>query len=149
MMNKKTLYFDMDGTIASLYAVDGWLPMLRAFDPTPYLIARPLINMSVFARLLHKAQNMGYDIGIISWLSKETTAEYDRKVTQAKLQWLKLHLPSVEWNEIKIVSYGTPKSIAVDNAANGFLFDDEQKNREEWVGTSFEPQDIFEVLRNL
>ena len=30
-----TFYLDMDGTIANLYAVDGWLPKLRAFDPTP------------------------------------------------------------------------------------------------------------------
>lgn len=31
----KKIYFDMDGTIANLYAVEGWLPMLRAYDPTP------------------------------------------------------------------------------------------------------------------
>ena len=31
----KAIYFDMDGTIADLYAVDGWLDMLRAYDPTP------------------------------------------------------------------------------------------------------------------
>ena len=29
----KTLVFDMDGTIADLYGVKGWLKMLRAEDP--------------------------------------------------------------------------------------------------------------------
>ena len=31
----KTLVFDMDGTIADLYGVEGWLEMLRAEDETP------------------------------------------------------------------------------------------------------------------
>ena len=31
----KILVWDMDGTIADLYGVENWLPMLRAFDPTP------------------------------------------------------------------------------------------------------------------
>ena len=29
------IWFDMDGTIANLYGVENWLPMLRAYDPTP------------------------------------------------------------------------------------------------------------------
>ena len=77
----KKIYFDMDGTIANLYAVEGWLPMLRAYDPTPYAQAVPMVNMSRLARYLHKAQRMGIEIGIISWLSKEPTEEYDRAVT--------------------------------------------------------------------
>ena len=37
---KKTIWFDLDGTIANLYGVDGWLPMLRAENPAPYGNAR-------------------------------------------------------------------------------------------------------------
>ena len=29
------IWLDMDGTIANLYAVENWLPKLRAFDPDP------------------------------------------------------------------------------------------------------------------
>ena len=54
----KKINFDMDGTIANLYAVEGWLPMLRANDPTPYIEAEPMLNMSALARLLHKAQGL-------------------------------------------------------------------------------------------
>ena len=76
----------MDGTIADLYAVDGWLEMLRANNPYPYEHAKPMLNMAVFARLLHKAQRLGYEIVIVSWLSKVPNVEYDQAVTQAKKQ---------------------------------------------------------------
>ena len=65
----------MDGTIANLYAVENWLNMLRAYDPTPYAQAEPMLNMSAFARLLHKAQRLGYEIVVLSWLAKNSTAE--------------------------------------------------------------------------
>ena len=29
-IKEKAIYFDMDGPIANLYAVENWLPMLRA-----------------------------------------------------------------------------------------------------------------------
>ena len=79
-----TLYFDMDGTIANLYANPAWLEQLRAYDPTPYATAKPLVNMSRLARLIRQLQKQGHKVGVISWLSKCSTAEYDRKVTKAK-----------------------------------------------------------------
>ena len=142
---ERKIWFDLDGTLANLYAVDGWLPMLRAYDPTPYVQAEPMLNMSALARLLHKAQRLGYEIGIISWLSKEPTAEYDMAVTTAKLEWLKAHLPSVEWNEIHIVAHGTPKH----EICSGVLFDDEEHNRNMWGEGAYEPCEILEFLRGL
>ena len=142
---EKKICFDLDGTLADLYAVDNWLNMLRACDPTPYTQAEPMLNMSAFARLLHKAQRLGYEIVIISWLSKTSTADYDVAVTQAKLQWLQNHLPSVEWNEVHIVAYGTPKH----EICGGVLFDDEEHNRNIWGQGAYEPQDILEFLRGL
>lgn len=79
-----TIYFDMDGTIADLYGVDGWLDKLRAFDATPYRDAKPLIKLNVLAKMLHQLQKRGYKIGVISWLSKTSTADYDKQVTSAK-----------------------------------------------------------------
>ena len=142
---ERKICFDMDGTIANLYAVENWLNMLRAYDPTPYAQAEPMLNMSAFARLLHKAQRLGYKIVIISWLSKTSTADYDMAVTQAKNEWLKNHLPSVEWNEINIVPYGTPKH----ELASGILFDDEEHNRNMWGRGAYEPNEILEFLRGL
>jgi hypothetical protein len=63
----------------------------------------------------------------------------------AKLEWLKIHLPSVEWYEIIIVPYGTPKH----EISSGILFDDEEHNRNMWGQGAYEPQDILEFLRGL
>lgn len=147
----KAIYFDMDGTIASLYGVQGWLDMLIAEDPTPYAIAEPLVNMSSLARLLHKAQRNGYHIGVISWLSKSGSEHYNQMVTDTKMAWLRKHLPSVIWDEIKIVPYGTPKSKVADRPNAAYLFDDEDRNQMEWnnVGESFYPDMLLEVLREL
>ena len=148
MTMTKAIYFDMDGTIADLYAVDGWLDMLRAYDPTPYEMAKPLVRLATLARLLNRLQREGYTIGIISWLSKEPTPSYDEAVTNAKLEWLENHMPSVEWDEINIVPHGTPKHEVVANPY-GILFDDEQKNRDEWVGTAYNVNNIIEILKSL
>ena len=144
----KTIWFDMDGTLGNLYAVEGWLSMLRAYDPTPYIEAGVMLNMNLLARYLNRLQEAGYQIGIISWLSKCPTPEYDEAVTAAKLVWLKKHLRSVSWNAIRIVAYGTPKSSFMENE-NDILFDDEAPNREEWKGEAYEPNQILEVLKGL
>jgi hypothetical protein len=137
----------MDGTIADLYGVENWLPMLIDEDPTPYEIARPLVNLSRLARYLNRLQKKGFEIGIISWLSKSSTQEYDAVVSEAKAFWLKRHLPSVKWNEIKIVPYGTNKW---EVCGEGFLFDDEERNRTAWKNcAAFEPEYIFEVLAEI
>lgn len=140
------IFFDLDGTIVDLYGVNGWLEMLRASDPTPYAIAKPLINLSRLARYLNRLQKMGHQINVISWLSKNSTPEYDAMVASAKIFWLGQHLPSVKWDEIKIVPYGTNKWHA---CGEGILFDDEERNREGWGGDSYEPEQIFEILAEI
>lgn len=144
----KAIYFDMDGTIANFYGVENWLEYLENEDVTPYAIAQPLFNFSVFARLLHKLQNNGYRIGIVSWLSKNGSTAYNAQVTAAKMMWLERHLPSVEWDEIKIVNYGTPKQTVVDYT-NGILFDDEKPNRDNWLGIAYDIHNIIEELKRL
>jgi hypothetical protein len=138
----------MDGTIANLYGVDGWLEMLINEDATPYRIADTLLNMNVLARVLNKLQKMGIEIGIISWLSKNSNAEYDEKVTRAKKAWLKKHLHSVKFDFVEIVKYGTDKNIVCKNE-NDILFDDEINNRKEWNGKAFDVNNILEVLKGL
>ena len=70
MTEIRTINFDMDGTIADLYGVANWLDFLIAEDATPYVVAKPLVNMQVLSRLLNKLQRNGYTINIISWTSK-------------------------------------------------------------------------------
>lgn len=148
------IYFDMDGTIANLYNVENWLEKLRSFDSSPYMEATPLLNLSSFARLVKKMQKNGIQIGIISWLSKNSNKEYDEAVTEAKKKWLKKHLPSVIFDEIFILSYGTPKSNCInsENFEANFLFDDEEKNRKDWEengGIAFDESLILDFLRSI
>ena len=144
----RTIFFDMDGTIADLYGVENWLDFLIASDSLPYEIAKPLIRLSSLARILHRLQDEGYRVGIISWLSKNSTPEYDEKVTEAKKNWLKTHLPSVEFDEINIVPYGTAKELFAKTEKD-ILFDDEEKNRQNWTGEAFGVENILEILRGL
>lgn len=144
---KKTIYFDLDGVLVDFYGVNGWLDYILASDPTPYKKAKPLVNMSILARYIHKAQTKGYEVGVISWLAKDATVEYDNAVTKAKLEWLETHLPSVEFDQISIVKYGTPKSLFAKGEA--ILFDDEEPNRNEWKGQAYDQTEIINILKAL
>ena len=124
----KTICLDMDGTFVNFYGVDNWLDCLLKSDVTPYKIARPLVNLNTLARYLNRLQKKGYQINIISWLSKNGTKKYNEEVTEVKKKWLKKHLRSVVFDNISIVPYGTPKSTC----GSGYLWDDEKKNRDEW-----------------
>ena len=139
--------FDMDGTLVNLYGVEDWLKKLVAEDETPYIDAKPCIDLRVFAIMINRLKRNGYEIGVISWLSKTGSPDYNKKVTKAKLEWLQKHLPSVEWDSIEIVPYGTQKERF--NMGGDILFDDEQKNREEWTGFAFNEKNIIEILRSL
>ena len=143
-----TIWWDMDGTIANLYAVENWLPKLRAEDATPYTDAKVLWNMSQLARLMNEVQRMGYKLGIISWTAKGGSDSYNKAVAEAKASWLKLHLASVKFDTINIVSYGIPKQTFMDTDED-ILFDDEEANREAWKGHAFEPEMMIKVLKAL
>lgn len=140
------IWLDMDGTIADLYAVDGWLADLIAEKTRPYEEAKGLGNLSLIARYLNKAQKNGHEIGIISWTSKGGSTEYNNRVAIAKKAWLARHFASVAWDTVKVVEYGTNKREA---CGAGILFDDELKNREVWGEGAHEPRELVEVLKAL
>lgn len=144
----RAVYFDMDGTIANFYGVDGWLSSLEKHETKPYREARPLINMRELGFQIKRLQNLGYTVGIISWLSKTGTEEYNNRVVKTKKDWLKRHLGSVHFDEIHIVKYGTPKYLF----GNGILFDDEERNRKEWFQANeenfaFDVNNILNILK--
>lgn len=144
----RTIFFDLDGTIADLYGVKNWLQYLLASNPFPYENAKPLLNLQALARVLNRLQRNGFRIEVISWLSKNSTPEYDEAVTLAKMRWLRTHLASVSFDEINIVSYGICKDT-FRHTATDILFDDEEPNRKAWNGVAFGVENIIEVLRSL
>ena len=144
----RTIFFDMDGTIADLYKVDGWLTDLINKDVRPYREAKVMHNMQVLARLLNRLQKEGNKVAIISWLAKNSTEEYDTRVAQTKREWLEKHLTSVNFDEIHIVKYGTRKETFI-HTENDILFDDEEQNRNNWTGKAYNVNNIIETLKSL
>lgn len=140
--------FDMDGTIANLYGVENWLADLQARNARPYTEAQVMVNMNSLARVLNRLQRNGFEIGIISWLAKNSTADFDEKVTDAKMAWLKKHLASVKFDFVEIVPYGTDKNI-VNTSAQDILFDDEEPNRNNWKGIAYNVENIIEILKRV
>lgn len=150
----KMICFDMDGTIADLYNVPNWLEKLRAYDASPYLTAEPLCDMETLAFLLEVARYRGIEVRIITWLSKETTKEYDDITRIAKKAWLQIY--NIPYDHFHGVAYGSTKANSIRNSlAEGdtaILFDDNAKVREGWhMGTAYDPTscDICEVLKTI
>lgn len=141
------IYFDMDGTIADFYNVNGWLDCLNNEDTMPYKEAKPLIKMNVLARILNNLQKRGFEIGIISWTAKDSSESYHKAVAREKEKWLHTHLKSVKFNEINILKYGVPKSTVATE--NDILFDDDKRVRKEWCGRAFDETKILEILKAL
>jgi len=127
----KTLVFDMDGTIANLYGVEGWLEMLRAEDATPYRVAEPMYDMDSLAVVLNLLKEIGWKIAVTSWLAMGATKAYDKKVREAKKEWLEKH--NFPFDEIHLVKYGTTKANCTrKNGGFQILVDDNEKVRKGW-----------------
>ena len=110
--------------------------------------------MVELASLLRQCQGFGIEIRIITWLSKDSTAEYDRAVRDAKREWLEAQ--GFPFDHFHGVQYGATKAdsirryLAEDETA--ILFDDNAKVRQGWhMGEAIDPVecDILEVLRGL
>lgn len=139
------IWFDMDGTIADLYGVGGWLDSIHAESIAPYRKARALCNLQALARVLNRLQRQGYKIGVVSWLAKGGSAEYGEAVAEAKKAWLAKHLASVKFDRVDIIAYGEPKQ----NGRAGILFDDEKPNRDAWGAGAYNVENIIGVLRTM
>ena len=150
----KMICFDMDGTLADLYAVDNWLESLRAYDPTPYEEAPLMWDGERLNAILKTLIKLGVEVRIITWLSKESTPEYDAAVRQAKREWLMNNC--IPYTHFHAVQYGATKAdsirkyLAEDESA--ILFDDNAKVRAGWyMGEAYDPtkEDILEILSAL
>ena len=150
-MKVKMLVFDMDGTIADLYGVNGWLDDLRAESPRPDYEAEPMWDMTALADAL-LALNM--EIRVITWLSKDSSEAYKDEVRKAKLEWLKVQ--GFPFDKFHGIRYGATKAdsvrkyLAEDETA--ILFDDNAKIRSGWhLGETVDPTvvDIVKYLREM
>lgn len=146
----KTIVFDMDGTIADLYGVPNWLEKLRAEDPSPYSEAEPLCDMDALREVLVQLQYEGWEIRVVSWLSKDASPAYKKAIRQAKREWLeKYKFPA---DKVHLVAYGTTKANCVRGSEFAILVDDNAKVCNGWhLGDTIDPLncDLVEELEKL
>lgn len=150
----KSLCWDMDGTIASLYSVPNWLNLLRAYDPLPYAIAEPMWDMARLADLLRQFQKKGIEVNVITWLSMDSTPEYDRVTREAKRDWLNRY--GFPYDHFHGVKYGATKADSIRKRFNpgeeAILIDDNTKVRQGWhLGRTIDPIscNLLDVLERL
>ena len=147
---KKMIVFDMDGTIADLYGVKGWLDDLQAEKTRPYDEAEPMYNMEELVDLLNRLREIGWMIAVTTWLAKDATKEYNKAVTKKKKAWLARY--NFPYDEIHCVKYGRTKADCTRHKADfQILIDDNKKVRDGWtLGTTVNAQfDIMNFLKAL
>ena len=147
----KMICFDMDGTIADLYSVPNWLDKLRAEDSSPYSDATPMWNMKELRKVLLLLTSEGWEVRVISWLSKDSSESYKNEVRKAKLEWLEKY--DFPYRRCHLVAYGTTKADCVRRwASPAILVDDNEKVRNGWhLGETIDPTkvNLIKELRKL
>ena len=151
-MKKVTMIvWDMDGTMADLYGVNGWLEMLREENPLPYEIAKPMWDMKRLAEILNGLRAIGVEQRIVTWLSMESSEQYKVETRNAKREWLDCF--DFPYDHFHGVQYGATKAdsvrrfLAEDESA--ILIDDNFKVRNGWhLGETVDPTkvDIIDFL---
>ena len=151
MKMNEWIWLDMDGTIADLYGVEGWLDDLIAFRTRPYELAKDLYNTIDLLEVLLELKAKGYKIGIISWGSKANNLDYDREVKKVKVQWLRDRVLDMVLDEIIVTPYGVCKADTCSKYGKGILVDDEEQNRNAWyLGDTINAnENILELLKKL
>lgn len=140
----RTIYFDMDGTLANLYGVPARqfhgqsmnvFQRLDNNDARVYGEAKPIMSN---VNLLKTLKRAGYRIGIITAGSRfppgtppQVQAQMNHDTLLEKKNWLSRY--GIWVDEFKFTPYGVPK---INSAADkkGVLIDDEDKVLRNWPG---------------
>jgi hypothetical protein len=143
----RTLVFDMDGTIANFYGVDGWLADLRNENTRPYEVASPLYDMDILNSILNAFKNKGWNIVVTTWLAKDGSQEFNNRTRVAKKEWLDRY--NFPYDDVHMVKYGTTKANCT-RKLGGFqiLVDDNANVRKGWtLGATIDAnENIIETL---
>lgn len=148
--DEKIIYFDVDGTFYNLYGFYGWLDCILSEKTECYTQSDLLVNKDEFIIILNSLKKKGYKLGIITWLAKNSTKNYENKVRKAKYRYINKHFSNL-FDEVHILRYGTNKSKYC-KGKNTILFDDEENNRKQWKeknGISYDVINLLETLQKL
>lgn len=136
---KKTIWFDMDGTLYDLYKIPGWLKALldgdaSIFNREGYARAHLTRIRSAIIALIAE----GWEVGILTWAPKDISwgdDELDR-VADAKYQWIMDTMPELADVRFACIPYGESKAqFVIDMGEAGdvnYLVDDNKEVRSDW-----------------
>lgn len=141
---------DMDGTLADLYGVPGWLDAIRDEDTAPYEEAAPLCDMKALGKALARAHAAGIRVEVITWgPGGDTSTAYQDAVRRAKRTWLDRE--GLEAVPMRYKAFKTPKRAGVDGRA--ILVDDDPHARSDWEasgdGPAVEPHDVVRQVARI
>ena len=133
----KTVWFDMDGTIAELYKVDGWLTSLRESDWRVYDRCLPRHNFERINKAIEALSESGWQVGVITWGSKDIDWGKDLEVIgDVKFDWLCRYFPALADGKFACIPYGYSKAQFLEEMGDGYevnyLVDDNKEVRHEW-----------------
>lgn len=126
------IYFDLDGVCYNLYNIPNWEPSLRAEESGVFLHEDAnFFTVEELNEAVAPLLELGVQFGVISWLSMQSTPEYEEVCRAEKREWVKKNLPFV--TEFNAISYGIPKQNAIRKRAQKmYLIDDNLEICKEW-----------------
>ena len=137
----KSIWFDMDGTIAELYKVEGWLTSLREGDWSVYSECAPRAHANRIRNAVRALVEDGWQVGVITWASKGIDWGKDLDaIAEVKHEWLCQFFPEIADGMFACIPYGYSKAKyleeLIENGHNhyslAYLVDDNKEVRAEW-----------------
>lgn len=146
----KTIWFDMDGTIAELYKVPNWLEMLRTSDWRVYDKCLPRANFERINSAIEALTAHGWQVGVITWASKGISWGMDCDcIGDVKFNWLTRYFPALVDGKFACIPYGESKAqflLDMEDAGEvNYLVDDNKEVREDWRAHSC-PGCVFKTI---
>lgn len=129
---KGIIYLNMDGTLNDFYNYPRWKDYLDREEVQPYSHSKLVCNADELITLIRTLKEYKYEVGIITWGSKNATPDFNDKIKAAKVKWLKDYCL---WDEVKnnfnYLYYGVDKTLPFGKYANApiALIDDELEVR--------------------
>ena len=141
-----SIWFDMDGTIAELYKVEGWLQKLRNNDWSVYSECAPRHNYKRINAAIEALIENGWQVGVITWGSKGIDWGRElNEISDIKFGWIHKFFPAFTSGKFACIPYGYSKADFLEEMGDGdceydiaYLVDDNKEVRQEWRSHSCE-----------
>jgi hypothetical protein len=132
----------------------NWLEMILDSDEKVFELGQPKVDMQELKEVCLDLIIKGWELGVITWLPKGATKDYEERCARVKSNWVEKHMPYI--TEFNAISYGTPKQLYANKGLINILVDDDEKVRKMWEQPTTQNQltidaneNIIDVLKGL